>query len=235
MHYRKPPSVLQNLIVQGRPTAGGCELSMTVPVPMRGKHPGKVLRYDETAYDPTTCTSEIAVSLTTPARRPGNADTDHQSSGVASAPTVGAGQPGGGQGIASTCVNPARDTSRFYSHSYCIHSWFEDPPGLHVNDVTNEVQWNPANGCATWGWSYASAYLQWLAGTGWRLLGHNFFPEASSHEAIFENTTFCAPFTTLTGYNQRMTGQADGGANWEYRWAKNGVCSFLLSFHTEQN
>lgn len=60
--------------------------------------------------------------------------------------------------------------------------------------------------------------------------------EVTSHnETVFGNTAFCfGVFLTLTGYNQRITGFAGGGYYWSVTWAKNGLCSPFLSFHTEQ-
>lgn len=242
--YAEPDPSARHLELQGvRVGDDGCEFSLSG---VRGaSDPSRWTRYSEISYDPSRCTSIIELTNPRQAARDETPTEDREASGGTKSATRSA-APGtrseSTSQAAPLCENPYRDTTHTYTRDACIHSWFEDPPGIHVNDLTNEVQWNASGGCAHAGWSAASYYAQWLGATGWRMLENSFMPSfscsgvTSHNETIFSNTTFCAGvFAVFTGYNQKITGLGSGGYSWNVRWAKNGVCSGLLSFHTEQN
>lgn len=238
VRYADPNPDASQITLHGRRIGpDSCEFSLEGTGAGARESQGAV-RYDEIEYDPANCVSVIDVS----SADSGSADTQYgESIGGASAlagPTTASSDTGAASLL---CENPYKDTSRTYTAAACIHSWFEDPPRIHVNDLTNYVQWNPSGGCATAGASHASYYIKYLTSTGWSVNSNKFSPSfscsgvVSHNETVFQNTAFCAGvFPVLTGYNQKITGRGNGTYSWSVTWAKNGLCSGLLSFHTEQ-
>lgn len=208
--------------------------------------------YTETAYNPDTCQSFIDATQAGPALSAPAAtsatgqDSSATSTGQGDASTGADPSFAGALAAAqATCTDPHRDTHHSYSHSACIHSWFHDPPGIHVNDVTNEVQWNPGSGCATHGASYASGYLQWFTTSGWQLYHNHFLdsfncsgvtsdyidPSRSDNAgAAFVNGIFCSATVTYTYYASQITGFSNGTYAWQVDWSKTGLCQNLLTF-----
>jgi hypothetical protein len=129
-------------------------------------------------------------------------------------------------------------------------SWFEDPLGIRVNSVRNDVEWS-------WDGRQVSAGFcrynyRWFSGSGWRLSNNNFFCRyendqttvRSSSFAHFENAIFCRAFcsilgsplclllpTTHTYYNRNNAfGDANGTLRGRVTWRKSGGCNQLLRF-----
>jgi hypothetical protein len=170
----------------------------------------------EIAFDPATCRSLVVTG------RPGA--------------SAGAQNPSGGGSLSSSSSggNPAPTTTG--DPSAYVHTWFQDPFGIHVNDVWEEIAWNPAYGCADYyRWS-AKNWLQWYSQDGWYVnYNHSgFSPTCYSVEAAssvnFRNTFFCLA-TDNTYYSPtRIDGYANGGWYASWYWSKDGACSGLLSF-----
>ena len=207
----------------------------------------------ELAFDPDTCRALFGIDPATP-----GSDRSTTSGTASTAITISHGTPrqapngssadptasGGGTGsMAVTCDNPGADTTHSYADAACIHSWFQDPVPppvgpIHVNDVTNEVQWNPAPTCADAGYSTDSYYPQLDALTGWYIQSQTFSPYfgcdkvQSQTNVTFENDTFCLLMTTHT-YYQPSTIEGDdlGNYAWWVSYDKDGGCNSLLSFN----
>jgi hypothetical protein len=232
---RYAPTTTTSFILNGiSVAAGGCSFTL------KGSQgpDGVLTAQQELAYDPSTCRAEIgpAVDATPPG---GSADQSVAGGGEGQQLSEPGASPDYGGG--ARCTNPYAD-NHYYPYEACIHSWFADPPGFHVNDLTNEVQWTPAGGCASSGRTYASWYAQWLVATGWYLAGNTFAPSylcagvTSKSVTAYANTAFCSGFLTTTTYNpQLVEGFASGAYTWSVSWTKSGVCSFLLGFHTENS
>ncbi len=119
-----------------------------------------------------------------------------------------------------------------------LHSWWADPVGLHVNDMTNVVGWNGDGTCAAPPWSapFEDFDYDLLEQTGWYLGFHlwdhgaNCDGVVSQSDARFINDTFCATLQTNTYYQPNFVeGLPDGSADFESARDKDGICSFLLS------
>lgn len=165
MRYAQPDAEAQQLVIQGRRTGpDACESSLARPV-AAGHTDGT--RYDEIAYDGENCRSLLEISK--PTGEPAPPDGTDSSGGMTS--SAGPAFSTGSAGVAAVapCENPYRDTIHFFSRAACIHSWFQDPApaNIRVNQLTNEVQWNPDGSCAQAGWAAVSYYLQWVTTTGW--------------------------------------------------------------------
>jgi len=236
----------RHMVLTGKKTAdGGCSFQLRAKV-------GAPSQFTETAYDPSTCQSFIDVTAAAPVRSASVAKS--VAADATAATDSGQGDTSAGDvpdftdvlaASQATCTDPYRDTGHSYSHSACIHSWFHDPPGIHVNDVTNEVQWNPGSGCATHGRAYSSGYLKWYTPSGWQLYLNHFIdsfrcagvtsdyinPSRSDNAgAGFVNEIFCAATVTYTYYASQITGFANGTYTWQVDWSKTGLCQSLLTF-----
>ena len=221
------------IVIQGIRLGDGCLFRLAGTTATSDPHS----RYEEAAFDPTTCESEIRV-----------VQADYRDTSAGASDSDGGGVNGGnsapvlaGAALSTStalCSNPNADKTHYYADSACIHSWFSDPANFHVNDLTNEVQWNPSGGCANSGAAYASWYAQWLSATGWYLVSNQFSPSFSCSGVTslsytkFWNGSFCGPsLPTDTWYwPQTITGLANGSYTWSTQWYKDGVCSILLSF-----
>lgn len=246
----------RHVTLTGKKSGGGCTFKLTGSTAAAQAKSGVTTFYHETAYNPSTCQSFIDVSQVkaasaAPARPAGAAAPSAAEQGTAS---TGQGTAFSGTApsppaavtpAAATCADPYRDTAHSYADSACIHSWFHDPPGIHVNDVTNEVQWNPGSGCANHGRSYSSGYLQWYTTSGWQLYLSHFASSATcggivssyidpsrsdNAGAAFVNTIFCAATVTYTYYASQITGFSNGSYQWQVDWSKTGLCQNLLTF-----
>jgi hypothetical protein len=229
-----------HIVVQGTRIDGGCQFTAAgegsaAQASTTGAKQ-EAFQYAETAYDATTCQSYVdrttaPISTASKATAANGVGGGATSNGKASAP------PAAGT-LAARCNNPYRDTSHGYSSDACIHTWFQDPPGIHVNDVNNEVQWNPGAGCATNGYSYASYAWSLLWQTGWWHTVEFWRPAfscsgvTSNTTEIFENDLFCATTISGTAYDPSyITGFGNGSYSWSVSWRKVGLCQGLLSFH----
>lgn len=203
----------------------GCEFSSQTIL-----KPGESVTELELAFDSDTCRSLIQSGKLVGEYReyfpPGQIETKSAS------------QTFGG----SATAVPSDSTSSDPTAS--IHSWFSDPIGLHVNDVTNTVVWSPDGTCALPDGTVAttSANYQWLGATGWQL-GPNTWDRGASCTSVFStsnvqfiNNVFCALMTTNTYYQPNsVTGLPDGTASFNVVQTKDGTCSFLLSANHTQS
>jgi len=225
-----------HVVVKGTKTAAGCAFTATGT----GKAaPGTSVKQVETAFDATTCTSYLD-RTTAPAGSAAAAAPAARSGGGARSGTAKAGAravEGAAGALVARCVNPYRNTVNYYSHDACVHSWFQDVNGVHVNDVRNEVQWNPYNGCATYGISSTSYY--YTTYSGWYNNLDRFASTfacsgvtSQTSEGFYANS-FCgypAGDRYDPGY---VTGRADGSYNWSVTWYKNASCSLAFGLLDE--
>lgn len=218
-------------ILTGTPLpGGGCAFSLEIAVPLGESAPGGA----EVAYNPRTCQSEIEFESGVSRAEPG------AGSGSSGGGKAGPGRPNSSgitpqYGGGATCSNPYASPG-YYPREACLHTWMQDPPGIHVTDLTTEVQWTPSGGCATAGAEYASYYEQHFVPTGWYLISSSFVPSfsctnvVSAAAAAWQNNLFCANTPTGVTITQTIRGLANGTYNWSANWTKSGVCSYLLSF-----
>ena len=220
IRYAAPTDLVETsrTILQGvRGPSGSCSFQdgawMSPDSPVTGQR--------ELAYDPATCRSLIATGRPTAA-----AAVNVNPSGPASTAsgTASGGLRPGGSG----------DPSAY------VHTWFHDPSpvppgGIHVNDVWDEISWNPAYGCADYyGWH--GKWMWNLFPDGWYVVSNQsgFSPTCYSVEAAstihFRNDIFCFS-TTNTYYSPtRIDGYANGSWYASWHWSKDGFCSGLLTF-----
>ena len=216
------PTGTQTIVVQGAATPdGGCAFDLEGS----GGAPDATQTGQEIAYNPVTCQSLIAENLPEEPDLTPSEGTQAQSD--------------------SGSVTGSSSSSARY-HTESLHSWFEDSPGIHVNDVTNYV-WYYADGTclvinATQGYD-----LRWLWETSWYLAASNWNHSltwcppgshvTSSSYAHFANILFCAIiFDTDTYFNRNVAkGYGNGGYSFSVHWEKSGPCSPLLSFHYQNS
>jgi hypothetical protein len=250
IHYATPNPRAVHIVLKGTKTAQGCKFNLRGTGSKAHRAAGQTVpQYHETAFNPNTCQSFIDEVQVIPSRRSTTARSGEKS--------VGAGHRSGGKVAASPrlspavahCDNPFRDPNTgAYSNDACIHSWFVDPVGIHVNDVMNEVQWNPQFGCAAYGPWYSSWHATWLSADGWFQNFNNFIFSGDCNGVTsalldgnisgnfgieFENDVFCGLNETTTWYAPQLTGHADGSYSWNVGWEKVGLCEGLLSFQLQ--
>lgn len=213
----KPNPNASHFVLQGVSVNGVCRFTFeTAGVATRGTTGG--IRYSQIAYDPRTCRSLIEVTAISRVSEGAPAvEAEEAGGGAGGEDASGGPQSNSTPQVLCPFENPYRDYQHTYTKDACVHSWFSDVVGIHVNDLTNEVQWNPGGGCANNGWSYASWYAKWLSETGWEMESNTFSPSFSCTAVIsknntrFENPIFCALIRVATWYDpQRITGKANG-------------------------
>jgi hypothetical protein len=206
-------------------SSGGCQFSSQTNL-----KPGESVTELELAFDPDTCRSLVQSGRLVGEYQeyfpPGQIETKFDSK-VHLAPDI-AGSP----------ASPPNDPTA------SLHSWYSDPIGLHVNDVTNTVGWAPNGTCAFPDGTIATTTqeLQWLTTTGWQL-GPNTWSNGASCANVFStsnaqfiNNVFCVMMTTNTYYQPNsVTGLPNGTANFNWVLTKDGTCSFLLSANHTQS
>jgi len=121
------------------------------------------------------------------------------------------------------------------------HEWDpEDPPGIDVNSVRNDVDWY-WNGSYVYN-GYCSYSYGWFSASGWGLKENDFFCRyensqtqlRSSSYVHFKNGIFCAFIDTHTYYERNNAyGKFNGYLSGQVNWRKTGGCTGLLSFHTQ--
>ncbi|MEV6343796.1 hypothetical protein [Actinoplanes sp. NPDC051851] len=189
----------------------------------------------ETAFDAATCTSyldrtEVAAGTTATATVTRSGGSGRGAAGTTAGPEEGV------SAQVASCYNPYRSTAYYYSSDACIHSWFQDAYGNHLNDVRNEVQWNPYNGCATYGYSYASNY--WSYASGWINYLNGWTPSFScsgvtSQSSVgFYTNSYCGYSYDYysPGY---LTGYGDGSYAWSVTWYKSSSCTMAFGLLNE--
>jgi hypothetical protein len=205
--------------IQGtRVTPNECAYSLTLTLA-----PGqRAVREDAVAENQTTCTMRVQRGV------PADLTEAPEESGMSVAsfsatPTEVSGGP-----IGTLAVH-----SKGYHKSY-----YEDPVGIDVNSVRNNVDW-------VWNGSRVSnglceAHYGWFAGSGWGLHENNFFCRYESSQtqlrsssfAHFKNGIFCAFIDTHTYYERNNAyGRANGDLVGTVNARKSGGCTGLLSFH----
>lgn len=250
IHYSTPDPKALHIVLKGVKASNGCKFSLSGKVSASKAAKHVITEYNETSYDPATCQSfidEIQVpAAAAPTASPGRS---------AAASDAGGGQSNGLDGVAGVsanvpkCANPYRDTHHSYSHDNCIDSWFQDVVGKHVTEVRNEIQWNPAHGCADYGRAYSSWDATWLANDGWFEDFSHFVPTFTCSKVVsaledsslgnppygieFENDIFCAGSETTNWYASHISGYGNGSYYWHVDWAKYGACQSLLSWHDQ--
>jgi hypothetical protein len=202
---------------------GGCRFSGSAVLA-----PGEAITELELAFDPDSCRSLVEtgtlVSRGTPAADPAWFATDAEVR----------------DSVAASAAGAASFLTASVAQSAYIHSWYADPPGLHVNDVTSTIEWAPDGTCA---WPAGSTAVfgrkyDWLWQTGWSLNSYNWSYGASCASVYnestvhFVNNVFCLLMVTNTYYEpNRVEGLPDGRAAFAWSNRKDGRCSFLLSIN----
>lgn len=238
IHYAQDDSLsdVSRFVVQGKKNNGGCSFATTVDISNEDRSTGQKLVFNEIAYDPTRCLSLVEQGFSTKDNSPEDSE------------SVGDGGSTEADGT-TTDSNARRQAPPCTSFSgWCwyigFHSWFEDPPGIHVNDVTNDISWpQDSTTCAlpagtSFGWGYL---YQWFTGTNWHLKDHNVSHPGdcgsvrSSSYAYFLNDIFCPDNNWTHVYYDRNTiyGYAGGTAQGAINYDKNGACAGLLSYNWE--
>jgi hypothetical protein len=225
------PPPLRNAVVdrvQGKHVGKGvCEYSSTLELA-----PGEqAIQEDSIAFDDSTCT--MTVQRGTPIELP--PVEDPAVSGMST--EEGSAQPAGERSL-SALHGPAR-TAAVHSAGY-YKSRFEDPVGIDVNSVRNNVNWY-WNGSTVFNAFCAYSY-GWYSPSGWQLKENNFFCRyensqtqvRSSSYAHFRNGVFCLTIDTHTYYDRNNAyGRYNGYLVGQVNWRKSGGCTGLLSFHTQ--
>ena len=120
-----------------------------------------------------------------------------------------------------------------------------DPLGIQVNAQAQTVNWT-TDGSQDTSWN-ETVNWSWLSADGWttRWTSDNSNggqPANSLANSSFQNSIFCAPFTTYSYFgwngtspvNDELYGYADGTYSWNYTDYVNGGCSTLLHHgHTD--
>lgn len=130
------------------------------------------------------------------------------------------------------------------------HSWLQDPPGIHVNDVTATIDYFSLPNCATAPGTWVTHTVQWVwfKTTGWQLKEHPWAHSANcsgvtttATKAHFHNRLFCAAVSPILAffptevYHQptSITGYWNGTYSGSFYYTKSGPCSYLLNYHYE--
>jgi hypothetical protein len=217
---KSPPLVNPlTLDIQGdRVSPDACEYTLTLELA-----PGQTaVREDVVVDDDKTCTMRVQRGVPADLTEAPEEEGMSGQSGWATA-----------TGGAVDQIGPLAVHSKGYHKSY-----FEDPPGIDVNSVRNDVDW-------VWNGSRVSngicAYhYGWFSASGWGLHENNFFCRyessqtqlRSSSYAHFKNGIFCAFIDTHTYYERNNAyGKANGNLVGTVNWRKTGGCTGLLSFH----
>jgi hypothetical protein len=232
--YDGPLASSARVIRSGERTAsGGCRFEAKERV-----GPGRALRERELAYDPDSCSSLREVG-----QIPAADLTAMKANGAAGQTQRGAetqtGEKRVGGGSAQS-LPQASSLGRFYGF---LHSWYEDPIDLHVNDNTAGVNWPPDGTCALPPGDYSihDYELEWLSETGWSLQSDLFLYGAdctkaySNEVAHFKNTLFCVPWldTFVSYHTNQFEGLPDASGLVTYVNEKQGDCADLLQFNVD--
>lgn len=226
---REPAQLVDavRITVQGQHVVGGCRYEGTVVLA-----PGQsAVEQHEIWEDPATCT--MVMEQGTPVGSRFQSDRDGVASLGVDKKATTAGAP---QGVATA-------TATTHSAGYS-RTWVEDPAGIDVNSVQNDIDW-------FWDGVYltpdstvtCSAEYQWFAPSGWGLhendLQCNFdsptYPQSwidSTSFVHFKNGIFCF-FTDTDVYYDRNHAIGHGNGNLVGQWSviRSGTCAGLLSVH----
>jgi hypothetical protein len=119
-----------------------------------------------------------------------------------------------------------------------IHiTFYEDPPGLTVNEAQARLQWRYNGSCVTDSWDHVGVF-HWLSGSGWKKDSSSVTASRSCAYAEtltnsrFTNNIFCLTIDTHTRYTpNRIRGQENGSYTMYWDADAWGGCNWLLSFH----
>ena len=180
---------------------------------------------DVVAADPATCdvTWQIGAPSTSipSAARPADGTSAQSPATVVTAP-------------AAATVSPATT----YSASGYERAWFNDAPGLELNEVKSNLSFSYNRSCVTS--SSGSGYWWWRSGSGWEPPTNKGSWIATScnnskvwSQADYKNTGFCWPYTSNTHYRGvSVQGRYDGYLfGWVDSWSWNACLPF--SFHSQ--
>lgn len=235
VRYSTPDPSAAHVTIQGTKVAGGCRFTATGHASSSQK---TAVQQVETSFDASTCTSHldqttVAVGTTASAAAASASSSGQHAKGSAG---VKAAASAGVTPLVASCYNPARSTAYYYSADACIHSWFQDAYGNHLNDLRNEVQWNPYAGCATYGYSYASDYFTWAS--GWYNYLNGWTPSFScsgvtSQASVgFYTNSYCG--YSYDYYSPAyLTGYGDGSYSWSVSWYKSSSCTMAFGLLNE--
>jgi hypothetical protein len=210
------PALTTRQEVQGQAAGTGCVFSFTGTITPNS--PGR--EQDEVAFNPATCQAIYAVG---PIQHPGQTDRGGGASNNGGSGSAGRGDP----------------TLAFY-----MKTFYEDPVGIDVTSLRNDVEWTYSGGCNT---SYKTKRnATWFTPSGWYLRyvnDNNSFGCSNAignSDALMENDVFCPTFNdpesvyTHYNYNHEVDGKPNGTAvySWnDYVDSTLGICYRLLSHH----
>ncbi|WP_030442555.1 hypothetical protein [Actinoplanes subtropicus] len=230
VRYVQQDPAATHVVLKGTKVADGCAFTLT-GTGSSARH--GAVKQVETAFDAASCTSYVdRKAISAPVAAVGGA-VRSGTEGKASGARTATAEKAAGAKVAN-CYNPGRSTSTTYLDDACVIFWFANPTtGVHVVGLANEVQWNPANGCATYGSSYASDYYSTLA--GWSVNLNSWTPSFSCSGVTsytskgFYNNTYCSGSAATVAFDPAyLTGRADGSYSWSVSWRKTGSCSLIF-------
>lgn len=104
-----------------------------------------------------------------------------------------------------------------------LHSWYEDPVGIDLNNVENSVEWHPDGSCAwpSGEWAIVTVSLSWFPYSGWYKVSDSHVATFScggvsiETTAHFRNDVFCVlSDDTFADYEpNKVTGLPNGNAD----------------------
>jgi hypothetical protein len=237
----------QYVVGQGSSQDGGCRFP-TAPLSIAGtSSPGTAIQQDEVSIDASTCTDIVASGSPPPSDvSPSPVTSSPSSSGASATPTTAPASPPGLPPLAKQKVGkggPLAHTAAVWESAGYMHSWYQDPVGIVVNDVFDYVQWRWNGGCVTEAVPGGnSATWSWLSGDGWYVEdngGTYSYQDCTAAETTsyleFENGIFCAgqavndwfwPNYSVGLYNGGLQGYASYGDS-------GAACVDLLSYHDQ--
>lgn len=208
-------------VIDGTPMpGGGCEFEHSVAL----AEDQQAIATHELARDPVACKSLVTQGTPT-APPPVEPADDVASISIADAGT-------------SDQLAPRATVTKSVT-GYVYH---EDPIGINVTELWDELTWNPNRRCANAGAESGEVTDDWYGPSGWDRLVRQSDGDANCERvklitnAIYENEEFCNPFvSTFVRYRpNRVKGFARGrGARHSWRQSDDGDCAFALSFHHE--
>jgi hypothetical protein len=229
--------------VQGTPQGNDvCQYNITTELP-----PGQdEVAQQEIAENPSTC--QMRLEEGTPAddnASPASSARRSSEKGVRShqprrlSATTSA--SGSGWVIGDLQTSDAGDDGTYapvYEKAAVYRTWYEDPAGLDVNKVSNNIQWKYNGNCVVHK-AYAVPGLNWLWESGWNLADWdgNFDVNCNhARQAIyahFNNYAFCQSWTDVYYDRNHFAGKPDGTWTGGTSYSKSGLCAGALSFHAD--
>ena len=215
-------------ILEGeRLVSGGCEFSGKRTLNQEAR-----VTELELAFDPDTCRSliESGTRVSGDVSPEPDAERQARTQSVAAADGDAGVETGGEFSVISRRTRAS------------LHSFYEDPPGINVTDVTNSVEWTADATCALPPGTVADAAteLAWFSPSGWGLqnavfsFGGSCDGVGSQSDVHYKNGIFCLFMDTDNYYEpNRVIGQAGGTALYIWAQRKEGTCAFLLSANRE--